>query len=399
MADHDERADPTAMLATVVAAGGDLEQLTRTILEILGRATGLESTYLTVIDWERSQQEVLFAENAGDLTIPEGTIADWGETLCRRALLTGTHATDNVALAFGEDNGGHELGIVSYASVPVITADNAIFGTLCAASASGHELSQDQRQLMELFARLIGDHVTRERTLVEERRRAIAADDRSRARTLLIAESEHRVKTPLTVILGATMTLVEHWDELPEADLRDMAGAILRHAEDLARCIEVLLAQARNEMDVLALSPRAVSLGPELQRLAIDYSLISKRHPVTASCPRPVVVRADPVALRQVIGHLIDNAIKYTPDGSAIELTGDIVGESAVISVVDHGAGLPVGNLFAAFERGEQVRGQTGGSGLGLHIVRGLVEGMDGTVEARQGEGGGTVFVIALPGI
>jgi signal transduction histidine kinase len=99
--------------------------------------------------------------------------------------------------------------------------------------------------------------------------------------------------------------------------------------------------------------------------------------------------------LSQVLGHLVENAIKYAP-GGAIELAAATEGHRVVISVSDEGPGLPLGDLFEPFVRGtSDVAIQ--GTGLGLHVVRSLVEAMGGTVEASRAPSGGALFRVKLP--
>jgi signal transduction histidine kinase len=113
------------------------------------------------------------------------------------------------------------------------------------------------------------------------------------------------------------------------------------------------------------------------------------------SCRDGILCVADPTALGQVLGHLIENAIKYTPDGGEVELVGGFEGNSVVITVADSGPGLPEGDLFEPFRRGENAPG-TKGTGLGLYVARTLVVGMGGSIEASNSPSGGAEFRITL---
>jgi signal transduction histidine kinase len=106
----------------------------------------------------------------------------------------------------------------------------------------------------------------------------------------------------------------------------------------------------------------------------------------------------DPAGLQQILGHLIENAVKYSPAGGTLRLRVAGQGGSVVIDVVDEGVGLPHGvDVFAAFQRGPDH--ETSGVGLGLYIVRNLVEGMGGKVTARSNAAGpGSTFTVVLPG-
>lgn len=378
-------------------AGADLEGLVRVVLETAARLTGLESSYLTFIDWPADVQKVLFSNNTGELAIPEGAAVPWQETMCRRALVSGVHATADADAAYGTDNAGHDLGIVSYVSVPVLTQDQAIFGTLCAASTRSQLVDDDALELLRMLAHLLGRQVDTERALERERARAERAEQRTRARLLRLAESEHRVKTPLTVIRGASLLLEERWDELADERRREMVTSVARQSTDLLGCIQELLAQARGEMDDLLVPQAALYLEPILEEVATDHRLASQDHTISVSCEGPVVVRADGVNLRQLLGHLIDNAIKYTPAGGTISIAARAIGDRAVITVADDGPGLPADmDPFAAFTRGSEAPELASGSGLGLHIVRSIATRLGGSVTAGNGAGGAE-FVIELP--
>jgi K+-sensing histidine kinase KdpD len=388
--------DPTVMLARAMAPARDLESVTRPLLDLLSRTTGLESTYLTVIHWGDLKQEVRFAHNAGAIEIPEGTLIDWSETLCRRTLLEGRALTNDVEAAWGIDHGARDLGLVTYASVPVTTGlDGGIYGTLCAASAVRRDVADDVVQVMKLFARLISEQVMREQAVVSERARALAAEEQARARRMLMASAEHQLKTPLTIVRGAAQTLHDRWDELTEDDKRKLVGAVMRSGDELSTCVDAMLSQSASEATVADLQLRGVWLRPILEATAADFDLVSSSHEITVRCDDGLLAIADPAALSQVLGHLVENAMKYAPAGSAIDVEGNRQGESVVIAVRDRGPGLPDGDVFRAFERGSNAGG-TIGSGLGLYVVRTLVASMGGAVEGRDRPDGGAELLVTL---
>lgn len=160
-----------AQLSESVQNARTLEELTRPLLELLQAVTGLESTYLTTVDLDEGLQHVIYASNARELQIPEGLSVPWGDTLCKRALDEGRPFTDDVGGVWGDSAAARELGIQTYVSTPVRTEEGALYGTLCAASSRCQQLSDEARHVLRLFARLIEQHVARER-LVEKLRRA-----------------------------------------------------------------------------------------------------------------------------------------------------------------------------------------------------------------------------------
>ena len=117
-----------AQLAESVSGARDLETLTRPMLQLLEAVTGLQSTYLTTVDEGRGVQRILYARNTGQMRIPEGLEVPWGDTLCKRALEEGRAYTDDVGACWGDSDAARALGIQTYMSQPVRTADTAITG-------------------------------------------------------------------------------------------------------------------------------------------------------------------------------------------------------------------------------------------------------------------------------
>jgi diguanylate cyclase len=169
-------------LSVTVASAKTVEDLTRPLLEMLEAVSGLESTYLTVVDVERDVLHVLHARNSGRLQMPEGSSVPWGDTLCKRALDEGRFYTDDVAACWGDSAAARDLGIQTYASVPVRLSDGTLYGTLCAASAERRTLPPDMERILPLFATLIAQVAERELLIGElcranERLAAYAATD------------------------------------------------------------------------------------------------------------------------------------------------------------------------------------------------------------------------------
>jgi diguanylate cyclase len=152
-------------LAESFATAEDLEGLTRPLLELLQAVTGLDSTYLTTIDEGQGVQRILFSRNAHQLRIPEGLEVPWGDTLCKRALEEGRACTDDVAACWADSQAARELGIKTYLSQPVRTADGELYGTLCGAADHAVQVPPRTHEVLVMFAALIARQVDRERLI------------------------------------------------------------------------------------------------------------------------------------------------------------------------------------------------------------------------------------------
>lgn len=247
--------------------------------------------------------------------------------------------------------------------------------------------------------RAVGADSSVHELLAIERRRADSAEQRLRNQTMLFAEAEHKMKTTLAVITGWATTLDESWEKLPDDLRRQGVTAIRRNAGDLAEQASRLLDDARAEINALDLDPVRLDLAEMLDAMIGLFGGVSRAHHLhfERSDHVPVWAWVDPAALQQVLGHLIENAVKYSPEGGEITLRVSRTESEAVLEVCDEGIGIPDDvNLFAAFRRGDEEATQ--GAGLGLYIVRNLVESMGGKVHARRnGDKAGSTFTVTLP--
>ena len=232
-------------------------------------------------------------------------------------------------------------------------------------------------------------------------RRAELAEERLRHQTLLFAEAEHKLKTSLAIISGWASTLDDRWDVLTPEQRREGVATIRRSADTLAFQTKRLLEDAKVEMARLDLTCVELDLAEILRTTARAYAAVSDAHHVQADVDSPVPIVADPAGLQQVLGHLVDNALKYSPDGGAVRLRArPIDDEWGELTVTDEGVGIPDDiDLFAAFTQGEGAAGDGSGVGLGLYIVHNLVEGMGGSVGAARNRDRGSTFTVRLPAV
>ena len=157
-------------LSESVASAESLEQLARPLLEMLEIVTGLESVYLTSIDETAGIQFVDFARNSGELQISEGLEVPWSDTLCKRCIEEGRRFTSNVSALWGDSQAARALGIETYASAPICASNGLVIGTLCAASKGSKTIGPSARSALNLFSKIIAQHIERERLLEEVRR-------------------------------------------------------------------------------------------------------------------------------------------------------------------------------------------------------------------------------------
>src|SRR5438552_10584424 len=205
------------------------------------------------------------------------------------------------------------------------------------------------------------------------------------------ADASHELRTPLTVLQGELEAIAQKGQTLPE-EVKDTIGSALEETQRLAKIVESLLAISRLEAGEARVQPVHLDLA-ELARTTADHMrLLSEEKHIAMTCDgtNPVEVDADPSRLKQVIVNLLDNAIKYTPQGGNIGISITRRDDHAVLEVADSGLGISAIDLrqvFERFYRADKARSrQMGGTGLGLFIVRSICLGSGGQVSVNSTE-------------
>jgi len=231
----------------------------------------------------------------------------------------------------------------------------------------------------------------------------LEADKANRSKDVFLATVTHELRTPLVSMLGWVRLL--RGGQLTEANFARALEALERNAKTQALLIDDLLDVARITAGKMRLEIRPIELAPVIEA-AIDVvgpAAKAKNILLEVALDREVgPVAGDPDRLQQVVWNLLSNAIKFTPREGQIKIQLERAGTGAQIIVSDTGCGIRAELLPHIFERFRQADGATireyGGLGLGLTIVRHLVELHGGTVQAEsKGEGRGTSFIVKLP--
>lgn len=222
------------------------------------------------------------------------------------------------------------------------------------------------------------------------------------ARSDFVATASHELRTPLTSIYGAAETLLGRL-ELPESRRRELLRIIEHESMQLARIVDQLLMSAQLTRGRVVETPAPCDLRALCEQVLASAEA---RRPgnVTLALVAPDELQpfwCDEALLRQVIGNLVDNALKYSPDGGRIELRLAEQPERVRIEVADEGLGIALSEQERIFEKFYRLDARMsrgiGGSGLGLHIAREIVEQMRGSISVRSVPGRGSTFAVTLP--
>jgi signal transduction histidine kinase len=234
----------------------------------------------------------------------------------------------------------------------------------------------------------------------DEERGASGVADPSRATLDLLATLAHEMRTPLTMIKGhATSLLTEPQPWAPDRVQRALE-TIDEETSTLTTLISELLEAAAIDGGRLIIEPEPVLLNRLLERLAGEFQHRSPRHQFAlAFPPRWPAIAADPRRLEQVFRNILDNAVKYSPHGGQITVSGAAGRTEVVVSIADHGIGIAPADLNRLFEKFFRARRsvRVTGSGLGLPIAHAIVEQHGGRIWAESAPGRGTTMHVALP--
>jgi two-component system sensor histidine kinase KdpD len=233
--------------------------------------------------------------------------------------------------------------------------------------------------------------------LVEEAHQALLKAETESLRNTLLSSVSHDLRTPLSAITGAATTLLENDAAIDVTARLDLLQTIQEEAEHLNRII-------RNVLDMTRLESGAIKINKEWQSLEEIVGVVLNRlgnrlqdHPLSVNLPGSLpLIPFDGLLIEQVLMNLFDNAVKYTPKGTPLELSASESFYTVTVELADKGPGILPGDEERIFEKFVRGRGVAGGVGLGLAICRTIINAHGGKIWAENRPGGGAVFRFTL---
>lgn len=282
-----------------------------------------------------------------------------------------------------------------------LRAADAVVGSLWAERRDADGPRLEETRLLAATADQIGAAIRRDRLLSQGAELEIVRRS-DELKSALVDSVSHDLRTPLAAIRAAAGSLADPGTALAEGERRSIALTIDAEAERLSRLVRDLLDLSRIRGGVLV--PH-LELFPieELVVPAVERSSRSARAPIEVHVPPglpPALV--DGALMDRVLANLLDNALKYTPEDAPIRVAAAATTDGCItVTVEDGGPGVPDAALGAIFERFARAEDRPGGDrrgfGLGLAVVRGLVEAMSGSVRASRSELGGLAVAVTVP--
>lgn len=346
--------------------------------------------------------ELLSADVAGVLLMDNGTLAvrgafgdvagvfgDAARSETRSRLADALRMSDAIMVP--------EVGRARTGMVVPLRAAWQVIGVFAVARRAQRAFTVDDVLIASIFAAHAATAVANARLYHETREANRRKDD-------FLARLAHELRNPLAPLVNALQVLGR---VAAGPDVTRLQAIMAHQAGHLGALVDDILDVSRLRFDKLTLNLKAVDLCDIARHSfeALQLSPLAEGHDVTLSASAsngPVIVNADPIRLEQVIGNLLNNAVKYTPRGEPIRVSVEKTTSDAIVTVRDHGIGIAADMLphvFTLFTQVERSRHRAqGGLGLGLALVRALVERHGGTVSAQSaGLGEGSEFTVRLP--
>lgn len=296
-----------------------------------------------------------------------------------------------------------QSGMQAWAVLPLLINQQTL-GALGLSFASPHAFDNDERAFLRALAQQGSQALERARLYADAQRASAEAVAAVRVRDQFLSIAAHELKTPLTPLLGQAQLLLrraERDNSLNERDRRAIQ-MIADQAARLSLLVTSLLDLNRLQSGNITLSTKQLDLCALLRRLSEELQATLARHTIVLDQPpEPVQIVGDPLRLEQVFQNLLQNAVKYSPEGGTVAVEVAVDGEGARVVVRDNGIGIPheaLPRLFQPFYRASNAeRSAAAGMGVGLAVVNELVLLHGGSIAVESEEGRGSTFTVRLP--
>jgi PAS domain S-box-containing protein len=287
-------------------------------------------------------------------------------------------------------------------TAPLVGGDGERIGGIGVSDRYEGDFTPEDEAILVQLAQLAG-------VAIENTRLLAAARDAVRDRNDFLSTVSHDLKNPLTTIKALAQLAARRasgaMDDAKLKRLKASLETIDQSADRMTQQLDELLDLARLQADEpLRLDIRPTDLAALARRVADEHRKAAPNHRIRVDAPSEVLGGWDPLRLERVLSNLLSNAVKYSPEGGEVCVrvawSADAGGEQAVLTVLDHGIGIPAADLphiFERFRRASNVAGVIAGTGIGLASARQIVEQHGGSIHAESREAAGATFTVRLP--
>jgi signal transduction histidine kinase len=359
-----------------------------------------ERTAIVLVEGNTATTMATAGRGAGDVFPPgnsdpiEGSLLERvldGKIVVRRDLTERDSPADEQLIA---------LGLRSELVTPLLVGARTI-GMLSLSRERPDAFSEDEVELVTLLGRLVATAVQNIRAYEAERRRVEELARLSQLRADFVSLVSHELRSPMAAVIGAARTLQDRWRMLTAAQRESFLALIGDETARLAELVGDVLDTSRIEAGTFSYRFEEVDLGRVVDEAVEAAALAQQDVPVVASVRGALpAIRGDRARLRQVVGNLIENAVKYSPEGGEVRVSAAAANGAVRIAVRDAGPGIPrdqQGRIFEKFGRVDVPGASKPGTGLGLFIARSIAEAHGGSLDVSSGAEPGSTFTLTLP--
>ena len=301
---------------------------------------------------------------------------------------------------YPEDRDFANLGLRSEIVAPLLVGAKPV-GMIALSRVEVDAFTPDDIEMVALLGRLAATAVQNIRAYEAEHQTVAELRRLSALRADFVSLVSHELRSPMAAVIGAARTLQERWRNLTPDQREAFLALIGDETNRLAILIGDVLHTSQIEAGTFSYSFADVDLGRLVEDAVTTAAIGQDEVRVTASVSSSLpAIRGDRERLRQVLGNLIENAIKYSPAGAEVQVRAAPENGRVRISVVDEGPGIPLDQqrlIFEKFGRADVAGASKPGTGLGLFIARSIAEAHGGTVDVRSSPNEGSTFTLTLP--
>jgi signal transduction histidine kinase len=291
------------------------------------------------------------------------------------------------------------LGLGSRVAAPLLSGAR-VGGMLALVWREEDGFTPAEIEVVGLLGRLVASTVQNIRAYEAERRTVDELRRLSTMRADFVSLVSHELRTPMASVIGSARTLQVRWRELTSEQRDAFLALIADETDRLAGLIGEVLDTSRIDAGTFSYSFRDVDLAGLVEETVSTAALGQDAVEIEARIPRALpAVRGDGARLRQVLANLVDNAVKYSPEGELVEVRATAVNGKVVVDVSDRGPGIAPADQRLIFEKFGRVSGTSAkpGTGLGLYIARAIAEAHGGQLEVTSAPGLGATFTLTVP--
>ena len=386
--------------ARALGSSLDLDEAFGAFIRELRGLVPFDRTAIVLIEGDAATTMATAGRGAGDVFPPgnsdpvEGSLLERvldGKILVRRDLTERDSPADEQLLA---------LGLRSELVTPLLLGARTI-GMLSLSRDRPDAFSEDEVELVALLGRLVATAVQNIRAYEAERRRVEEMARLSQLRADFVSMVSHELKNPITVVSATAQTLQARWRMLTAAQRESFLALIGAEMERLTGLAGDVLDTSRLEAGTFSYRFEEVDLGGVVHE-AVETAVLAQQEVPVLESVRGVLpaIRGDHARLRQVLNNLIENAVKYSPEGGEVRVSAAAANGAVQIAVQDAGPGIPSDQravIFEKFGRADVEGGSKPGTGLGLFIARSIAEAHNGSLEVSCGPDPGSTFTLTLP--